>query len=114
MVYWWHAKIEGALGGKLVSGSHKRCELGHAVIRKFSRGDFSRGDQRIREDISVPDSIHWLYTVPLFIVTYQRLSSQTSQNIPFYKRYHYEKYSHILETAAIENDATNYGTINNL
>ena len=29
----------GAPGGKLVSGSHKRCELGHKVIRHFSRGD---------------------------------------------------------------------------
>ena len=41
----------GAPGGKLVPGSHKRCELGHTVIRHFSRGD-----QRIREVIPVPDS----------------------------------------------------------
>ena len=29
----------GAPGGKLVPGSHKRCELGHTVIRHPSRGD---------------------------------------------------------------------------
>ena len=34
-----------APGGKLVPGSHKRCELGHTVIRHFSRGD-----KRIREN----------------------------------------------------------------
>ena len=38
----------GAPGGKLVPGSHKRCELGHTVIRHFSRGD-----QRNREVIPV-------------------------------------------------------------
>ena len=42
----------GVPGGKLVPGSHKRCELGHSVIRHFSRGD-----QRIREVIPVPDSL---------------------------------------------------------
>ena len=42
----------GAPGGKLVPGSHKRCELGHTVIRHFSRGD-----QRIREVIPVLDSL---------------------------------------------------------
>ena len=42
----------GAPGGKLVPGSHKRCELGHTAIRHFSRGD-----QRIREVILVPDSL---------------------------------------------------------
>ena len=42
----------GAPGRKLVPGSHKRCEVGHTVIRHFSRGD-----QRIREVISVPDSL---------------------------------------------------------
>ena len=42
----------GAPGGKLVPGSHKRCELGHTVIRHFSTGD-----QRIREVIPVPDSL---------------------------------------------------------
>ena len=41
----------GAPGEKLVPGSHKRCELGHTVIRRFSRGD-----QRIREVIPAPDS----------------------------------------------------------
>ena len=41
-----------APGGKLVPGSHKRCELGQTVIRHFSRGD-----QRIREVIPVPDSL---------------------------------------------------------
>ena len=41
----------GAPGGKLVPGSNKRCELGHTVIRHFSRGD-----KRIREVIPVPDS----------------------------------------------------------
>ena len=39
----------GAGGG---GGSHKRCELGHTVIRHFSRGG-----QRIREVIPVPDSL---------------------------------------------------------
>ena len=38
--------------GKLVPGTHKRCELGHTVIRQCDRGD-----QRIREVIPVPDSI---------------------------------------------------------
>ena len=42
----------GAPGGKLVPGSHKRCELGHTVI-----GHFSGGDQRNREVIPVPDSL---------------------------------------------------------
>ena len=41
-----------ASGGKLVPGSHKKCELGHTVIRHFSRGD-----KRIREVIPVPDSL---------------------------------------------------------
>ena len=42
----------GAPGGKSVPGSHKRCELGHTVIRHFSRGD-----QRIREVILVSNSL---------------------------------------------------------
>ena len=42
----------GAQGGKLVSGSHKRCELGHTIITHFSRGDL-----RFREVIPVPDSL---------------------------------------------------------
>ena len=42
----------GAPGGKLVPGSHKRCKLGHTVIRHFSRGD-----QRIREVIPVPHRV---------------------------------------------------------
>ena len=29
----------GAPGGKLVPGSHKRCELGHTIIRHFTGGD---------------------------------------------------------------------------
>ena len=33
----------GAPGGKLVPGSHKRCELGHTVIRHFSRVDKESG-----------------------------------------------------------------------
>ena len=37
---------------KLVPGSHKRCELGHTVIRHFSRGD-----KKIREVIPVPVSL---------------------------------------------------------
>ena len=42
----------GAPGGKLFPGSHKSCELGHTVIRHFSRGD-----KRIREVIPVPDTL---------------------------------------------------------
>ena len=42
----------GAPGGNSGPGSHKRCKLGHTVIRHFSRGD-----QRIREVIQVPDSL---------------------------------------------------------
>ena len=42
----------GAPVGKLVPGSNKRCELGHIVIRHFSRGD-----QRTREVIPVPASL---------------------------------------------------------
>ena len=42
----------GAPGVRLVPGSHKRCELGHTVIRHFSRGE-----KRIREVILVPDSL---------------------------------------------------------
>ena len=42
----------GAPGGKSVPDSHKRCKLVHTDIRHFSRGD-----QRIREVIPVPDSL---------------------------------------------------------
>ena len=41
-----------APGGKLVPGIHKRCELVHTGIRHSSRGD-----QRIREVITVTDSL---------------------------------------------------------
>ena len=44
----------GGPGGKLVPGSHKRCKLGHTVIRHFN---FRRGDQRIREVVLVPDRL---------------------------------------------------------
>ena len=52
-----NTSLGGAPGGKLVPGSHKRCELGHTVIRNFRRGD-----QRIREVIPVPDSL-WKETI---------------------------------------------------
>ena len=45
----------GAPGGKLFPGSHKRCELGHTVIRHFSRGDirhFSTGSCPEPHDLS--------------------------------------------------------------
>ena len=48
-----NASIGGAPGGKLVPGSHKRCDLEHTVNRHFSRGD-----QRIREVIPVPGREH--------------------------------------------------------
>ena len=44
--------IRGARGLKLVSVSHKRCVLGHTVIRLFRRVN-----QRISEGIPVPDSL---------------------------------------------------------
>ena len=47
----------GAPGGKLVPDSHKRCELGHTVIKHFSRGD-----QIIREVIPVSDRL-WKETI---------------------------------------------------
>ena len=42
----------GAQVGKLVPGSHKRYELGHTITTHFSRGY-----QRFREAIQVPDSL---------------------------------------------------------
>ena len=63
----------GAPGGKLVPGSHKRCELGHTVIRHCSRED-----QRIRE--VVPDSM-WKET------TFVRFFAKKPKSVDFYNDY---------------------------
>ena len=45
--------ISPGLGrGRLVPSSHKGSEFRYAVVRQVSRGD-----ERIREDIPVPDSL---------------------------------------------------------
>ena len=38
--------------GRLVPSSHKGTKLRYAIVRQFSRGD-----ERVREDIPVPDSL---------------------------------------------------------
>ena len=46
-------KTSTGLGrGRLVPSSHKGSESRYAVVRHFSRGD-----ERIREDIPIPDSL---------------------------------------------------------
>ena len=58
IVYWWHAKWHSVfnqgvrMGERLVPWTHEWRELGHTVIRHFSRGD-----KWIREVIPVPDSL---------------------------------------------------------
>ena len=67
----------GGPGGKSVPGSHKRCKLGHKVIRYFSRGD-----QRIREVIPVPDSL-WKESSIVCIVSEQKKTKQQQQQKTF-------------------------------
>ena len=56
IVYWWKAKMtiphQGIGRGRSVPSSHKGSKFRYTIVRQFSRGD-----ERIREDIPVPDSL---------------------------------------------------------
>ena len=56
MVYWRNAKMtiphQGLGRGRLVPSSHKGSKFRYSIVRQFGRGD-----ERIREDIPVPDSL---------------------------------------------------------
>ena len=43
---------QGIFRGRLVPSSHKGSKFRYTIVRQFSRGD-----ERIREDIPVPDSL---------------------------------------------------------
>ena len=58
----WTIPYRGIVRGKLVPSSHKGSKFRYTIVRQFMMllifiSQYSRGDERIRENIPVPDSL---------------------------------------------------------